>query len=61
MELTMQTLSDDEMEITGGNPLAVAGAIAVGITILDFAYDVYQGWSSYEASTPYVYSTITYY
>jgi hypothetical protein len=57
----MQHMNDDEMEITGGNPLVVLGGIAVGIEIANFAWDMYQGWSNYSASTPYVYSTITYY
>ena len=62
MQATIQQMNDDELSVIEGGDFGatmsiIGGAIALGY----LAYDIYQGWSNYEASTPYVYSTITYY
>jgi hypothetical protein len=55
--IEMSTMDDHELDATDGG---FWGAVATVAALAYVAYDIYQGWTKYEPSTPYVYSTISY-
>lgn len=61
MNDAIMTLSDADLDqIEGGWIVALLEGVALAAGLAYVAYDIYQGWSNYQPSTPDVHSTITY-